>query len=133
RTRIEKDPGPSDDREAQLSINQSESVDVMGIDKQTGRVSLGISDHLRWDAPLDSHLAVLERKLATYVHFVRSGQLLMHYPDAASRGVSIQLICKYRVSVEGASVLLQARAALEAEGIAFSYMVLPEPRSEEPA
>ena len=56
-----------------MSVEDDTVVDIIGIEKATGQVVLTISDHLAWD---DDHLRLLERKIATYINFVESGQLL---------------------------------------------------------
>lgn len=53
-----------------MSIEETEVIDFIGIDKEQGEVSLTISDHLEWD---DNHLFILQKKLNSYISFIESG------------------------------------------------------------
>jgi hypothetical protein len=42
-----------------MSIEQTDVVDFVGIDKKSGDALLTISDHLAWDQDEDEHLLLL--------------------------------------------------------------------------
>lgn len=107
-----------------MTIENDCVVDGMGIDPNTGKVALLISDHLDWDE--ESHFRLFEKKIGTYLEFVRSGQLVSRMPEAAGRVIVIELICQFEPSATAAQFLDAARNQLSHEqGILFEYRVLP--------
>ena len=78
-----------------MSIEQVETIDAIGIDKETDEVVLTISDHLPWD---NDHMFLLQDKLNVYLEFIESKQLIDVYPEALNRSVRINMICAYELS-----------------------------------
>lgn len=106
-----------------MTIEDDLVVDGMGIDPVTDVVVLAISDHLSWDEP--DHFRALERKIGTYIEFVRSGQLGSRMPESAGRAVAIEVICQFEPTSEAASFLDAATRQLKQdEDIQFYYRVL---------
>ncbi len=64
-----------------MSIEQTDLVDIISIDRMTGEVILTISDHLDW-SDCGAHLLLLQSKLNRYLAFVESGEILQSYPKA---------------------------------------------------
>lgn len=106
-----------------MAVNEPSIVDAIGIDPQTANVMLAISDHLPWTDP--EHFSTLERKLAAYVDFVESGQLLESYPEAIGRAVGIQVIHQHEPTLEALSFLVAAREGLRERGIGLVFGGLP--------
>lgn len=67
--------------EEQVSVEDPGVVDIISLDKQTGCVTLTISDHLDWTDTVQ-HERLLEEKLNKYLAFVESGEILERYPEA---------------------------------------------------
>lgn len=116
-----------------MSIDDPLVVDMVNSDPESGRVLLTISDHYEWDSStLMEHAVLLERKTASYVDFIESGQLEESYPDARGREIEIQLVCRVMPTEERAVKLLGAiRGALADRGIRFSSVLLPREYSME--
>lgn len=106
-----------------MSVDQSNVIDAIGIDKVTGDLVMTITDHLEWSGSDSDHLMLLQEKLNTYLSFVESGVVFELYPDAKGRAVLIDVVCKYplnrqaqrfysRISqiVDGAKVRLRYRS-----------------------
>jgi len=106
-----------------LTVEKSDAVDFIGTDPASGRVVLTISDHLPWDDAAQ-HFQLLERKIAGYVSFVKSGQLAANYPDSEGRATEIGVVFQHPPPVDAKALLAAAGAALQRLGIAFSYQVL---------
>lgn len=53
-----------------MSIDQRDTIDVIGVDKKSNQVILTISDHLEWTA--DGHLYLLQEKLNIYLRSLLS-------------------------------------------------------------
>ena len=102
-----------------MTVEQSEAIDAMGVDRATGASVLWISDHLVWD---DSHLDLLERKFARYVNFIEGGQLAEYHPDP--KQPTIHLFLLHRPSTLGLEFLFTARQTLAVRGIEFRFGAL---------
>jgi len=74
-----------------VSVEQTDVVDILGIDRKTGHVVLTISDHLDWSDSV-GHQTILQKKLNTYLAFVESGEILTRYPEAKSRPVAFRVV-----------------------------------------
>lgn len=107
-----------------MTIEQVDVVDAISTRSEDGVVVLTISDHLSWEEKT-VHSTALEKKLESYVEFVRSGQLLENYPSARGRGVEIEIILKHSPDKDGQRLLDKAREAIVAAGLEFSYKTLP--------
>jgi hypothetical protein len=71
-----------------VSVEQTDVVDILGIDRETGQVVLTISDHLDWSDSLGRQ-TILQKKLNTYLAFVESGEILSkQYPKAKNSPVA---------------------------------------------
>src|SRR5437868_13420758 len=57
-----------------MSIEQTEIVDFVNSDRETGDLWLTISDHLEWDRNSGEHLVLLQNQLNAYFRFIESGE-----------------------------------------------------------
>lgn len=105
-----------------MSVEQTDVVDAIGIDDDSGEVVLTISDHLEWSS--DEHLLQLQEKLNTYLSFVESGEILSSYPDAKGRNVLISVVCKHPPDDRGVGFLNQVSGIVDGAGMRFRYQVL---------
>jgi hypothetical protein len=108
-----------------MTIENTETVDGVGIAKDSGEVVLRISDHMEWKNE-KLHFELIEKKVGTYLKFVRSGQLLEIIPDAKDRPIRIDIICQYQPTDLASQFLAAAKKQLTSLGIALSYGLLPE-------
>jgi hypothetical protein len=113
-----------------MAVDQSDVVDFIGIDPDTGAVRLGITDHLGWADDEREHARRLDDKLGTYLHFIRSGQLERTYPHVQGRRVGIDLYLRFVPSRRALRFLDRAQDRVEAAGYDFSYSVLAEEDEE---
>ena len=74
-----------------MSVEQTDVVDILGVDRETGHVVLTISDHLDWSDSVGRQ-TILQKKLNTYLTFVESGEILGQYPDAKDRPVAFRVV-----------------------------------------
>lgn len=80
-----------------MSIEQTNKVDSIGIDKITGECVLTISDHLDWTNNTD-HYLLLQEKINSYLAFIESGEIIEVYPKAKDKKIRIDIIFKYEPS-----------------------------------
>jgi hypothetical protein len=59
-----------------VSVEQTDEVDIVGIDRETGHVVLTVSDHLDWSDSVGHQIILLQKKLNRYLTFVESGEIL---------------------------------------------------------
>jgi hypothetical protein len=98
-----------------MSIEQENTIDFIGVDKKSGKVTLTIADHLDWN---DSkyHLRKLQDKLNSYLRFCESGEIYESYPDAKGRDIVLSIRAKYPFSSEGNEFVTKAKVAIERAG-----------------
>jgi len=98
-----------------VSVEQTDVVDILGIDRETGHVVLTISDHLDWSDTVE-HQAILQKKLNRYLAFVESGEILEQYPDAKDRPAALRVVFQVTPDESGRAFIARARAAIESAG-----------------
>ena len=88
-----------------MAIDQPESIDAAGTDRETGEITLTIFDAWDWvDEP--HHLSALQAKLNAYFGFVESGQIAELEPAWEQVGARIDVI--FRIApTDRALALLQ--------------------------
>lgn len=104
-----------------MTVDQTKVVDFISVDK-TGSVVLTVSDHLEWSS--DDHLFQLQEKVNSYLVFIESGELLNEFPNAASRPIRIEVVCKFSPDGRGTHFLSHFRTAVAKAGFGFSCRTL---------
>ncbi|MBN9386335.1 MAG: hypothetical protein J0H74_36595 [Chitinophagaceae bacterium] len=102
-----------------MSIEQQNTIDVIGIDKKTNQVILTISDHLDWQE--NNHLIILQEKLNTYLRFIESGEINESYPDAKNKSVVIKIRALHKPNSEAKSFLEKVKNIIEDAGMSFIF------------
>ena len=103
-----------------MSIEESNVVDFVGVEKATGNVVLTISDHLDW-SDTGKHIALLEDKLNAYLRFIESGEIHKEYPRSEGRQVIISIVGKYPVPVQCQKFLEEAKSIINGAGIGLLF------------
>jgi len=104
-----------------MSVDQTNVVDAIGLDNQSGELVLTISDHLVWGDAKSEHFFLLQEKLNKYLSFVEGGEILKAYPDAAGRKVVIDVVCKYQVNDVASIFFSKAKAIIDTAGMELRY------------
>jgi len=105
-----------------MTVEQTTTVDAIGVDSESGDVRLLLSDHLDWESERE-HLTLLQAKLNAYLRFIESGELVETYPSAAGRPPRIDLVLRVPPT-DGALVFLEnAEQTIEAAKIGFGWRV----------
>ena len=105
-----------------MTVEQTEIVDVIGIDRSSGEAVLTIADHLDWDAP-DDHLLTLQAKINCYIAFIESGEIHDSYPQAHGRKNRIHISFKHPLSAVATDFLGNARVVCQSANIELSWKV----------
>jgi hypothetical protein len=109
-----------------MTVDQTNKIDAIGVDRGSGCVVLTISDHLPWSSAADGHLELLREKLNAYLAFIESGQLIEAYPDAAGRHAVINVVGKYDLSGPASEFLDNATAAISRAGLTLRFEKLAD-------
>lgn len=104
-----------------MSIEQTNIVDVVSVDRDSGDLLITVSDHLPWDQEEDRHLLLLQEKLNAYLRFVESGEVMKKFPDANSRNIVINVVGKFPLSVKAKMFFEQAGSAIRAAGFDLRF------------
>ena len=108
-----------------MTIEDIGSVDALGISNCDGKAVLTIFDHLSWDDER-SYVGLLEKKINTYLKFIKSGQLVEVSPKSRDRAIRIELIYQYPPSESACKILSTTTQQLQSVDIEFVYKPLPE-------
>lgn len=102
-----------------MAIDQPETIDAVGIDRETGEVVLTIVDAWDW---LDerTHLSALQTKLNAYFGFVESGQIAELEPSWEQRGAKIEVV--FRVDPPDRALALLKTAEFVAKPLGLKIM-----------
>lgn len=77
-----------------MSLESTDSVDAIGIDRETGYIVLTIADAWEW-SDITAHLQALQAKLNAYFEFIESGQIWESYPSAKQRQLVIDIVMRF--------------------------------------
>jgi hypothetical protein len=111
-----------------MTIEQTDTVDIVAIKPGSDTVELVISDHLSWQE-LHSHCRLLQEKINTYLAFVESGQLFELEESAAHAVASVRIVlATMEPPPESAAPFLrQVEQALTDAGYGFRVVVRAQP------
>jgi hypothetical protein len=105
-----------------MSVDQTDKIDFMWKDDQSGRVMLTITDHLDWKKKDEAeHLLLLQEKLNTYLYFIESGQLSKAKPAYKGLPVVIHVRAKYKLSREAAKFYKLAEKSAADVGASLEF------------
>jgi hypothetical protein len=107
-----------------MTIENSETVDGVGISKRDGKVVMQIADHLDW-VELPKHMKVLAAKIEAYMAFAGSGELERAVPEARGRSRRIELVFEHQPSHEAVNHLISVKKQLDSLDVEFTYGGLP--------
>jgi len=106
-----------------MSVEKAGVIDAIGVEKNSGKVILTISDHLGWEDE-SGHLSTLQAKLNSYLAFIESGEMLESYPDARGRDVIIDVVGKDLPTPNAERFLEKAGKELARAGLVLRFKVL---------
>ena len=105
-----------------MSVDQTDKIDFLWKDEQSGHLMLTITDHLDWKKRDEGdHLSLLQEKINTYLHFIESGQVWKAKPEYKGLPVVIHVRAKYRPSKEAAKFYKLAEKGVAAAGASLVF------------
>jgi hypothetical protein len=108
-----------------MSIENPYKVDAIGLDIETSRVILTITDHLEWVGSTDDHRKMLSEKLNAYLAFVE-GEVYEAYPQAKGKDIVISVIGQFDLSPIGCEFFTNARETIKNAGLRLEFKRLVE-------
>jgi hypothetical protein len=101
-----------------MSVEETNVIDFVSLDKETGKVCLAVSDHLPWSG---EHLVTLQEKLNSYLRFLESGEVYDSYPPAKGREFVIQLLTLHRPDEQARVFLERVGAVIANAGFTLTF------------
>jgi hypothetical protein len=105
-----------------MSLDQIDTVDAIGTERETGEVILTILDGRDWSDER-GHLTALQSKLNSYFGFVESGQLSEIEPTFSDGGVRIDVVFRYNPTAGAIALLQTAEFVVRPLNIKISHKV----------
>ena len=110
-----------------MSVDQTDTIDMINQSRTTGALHLVISDHLPWD-DIGAHVAILQRKIERYLLFIKTREILRLHPRAASHPKVIQVFFLMPPPKGAAEYFLKEMDRLVTlAGVGFAYDVFDGP------
>jgi hypothetical protein len=112
-----------------MTVSQTRIIDWLGVEKDTGDISLTIIDDLDWTAE-HRHLALLQEKLNTYLAFIESGEVFDRLVEEVGRDVprctaiKVTILAKFTVTSHARLFLAHASDAFRRAGFSLSHRVV---------
>ncbi|MGE5417729.1 MAG: DUF6572 domain-containing protein [Acidobacteriota bacterium] len=99
-----------------MTIEDTNKIDVVGINESSEAICLTITDHLGWENEQE-HIQLLQDKLNAYLRFIDSGQIYEAYPEATGHHVIIRVCAQNHIPSIGIQFYKQATAFVKKEGV----------------
>lgn len=93
-----------------MPLESVNSIDAIGIERETDIVVLTIADSWDWTHSHE-HLLALQKKLNAYFGFIEAGQIWDDYPAAVGRQLKINVIFRYPPPLSALQLLSKASEA----------------------
>jgi hypothetical protein len=87
-----------------MGLEDSSTVDAVGVERESGAFVLTLLDSWTWDEP-EHHLMALQAKLEAYLDFIESGEIYSACPDAREKEIVIDVISRVSLPAEGTELL----------------------------
>ena len=107
-----------------MTIEQTDMIDLIGVDQSTDEVVLTITDPLVWENDSREHLYLLQEKINTYVGFIESEDFFREFPDAKGREIVINIVGKHSLTDEAIQFITQAFEILQPRGIGLKHELI---------
>jgi hypothetical protein len=101
-----------------MSIEKTDKIDLLGLNKETGNIELAIIDPLSWNNT-DYHLQLLQDKVNAYLSFIESGEIYDVYPEANNHKFKIIVYINYQPNEFGNNFIRKLGKILSDAGYGF--------------
>jgi hypothetical protein len=105
-----------------MGVQNTNEVDVISYNKETGVVTLAIIDSLDWDDE-GEHLLLLQEKINIYLSFIESGEIYSSYEHADGSEFEIKIYFKNDFPQLCKNFLDKVTEIINEAGFYFSYEI----------
>ena len=103
-----------------MGLRSPDTIDGIRLKRDGKSFALDIEDN--WDWSIErQHLEALQTKLNTYIHYIRSGDVYSHFPDATQRQFVITISAKHEFTETAFEFLKRAADVLSEFDIGLVY------------
>ena len=107
-----------------MTIEKTNEVDAIGIDKETNKLIMTMTDHLDWNE--ENHLLLVQEKINAYLSFIESGEIYRSYPQAKNLKIIIRLIHRHPLNSDARNFFSQVNALITNAGFEFQLELFNE-------
>ena len=104
------------------TVEDTNKIDAIGIDKKNNKVTLKIFDHLDWQDE-HNHLYLLQEKLNSYLRFLESEEVYEAYPAAKGRQLEVSIDFITKPSASALKFLETASQILSEAGFSLTFSI----------
>lgn len=104
------------------TVEDTNKIDAIGIDKKTDKVTLKIFDHLDWSDE-EKHLYLLQEKLNSYLRFLESKEIYEAYPPSKGRDLEINIDFAVSPSTNALKFIDTASQVLQGAGFTLTFTI----------
>ena len=104
------------------TIEETNTIDAIGVEKSTGKVVLKIFDHLDWSDEHE-HLYLLQEKLNSYLRFLESQEIYETYPAANGRELAVSIVFANSPSASALEFIDSASAIMSNAGFSLTFAI----------
>jgi hypothetical protein len=103
-----------------MGVENTNQVDIIGINKETGICTLTIVDSLDWTDKYE-HLVILQEKINTYLSFIESGEIYKSYTPSEGKDFEINIRFMNPISPDCEHFLQHASQIISNAGFTLIY------------
>ncbi len=107
-----------------MSVRQTQSIDAISVEEDSGACVLTITDHLEWGD--DQHLFLLQEKLNSYLAFIESGEITEHVEDAQAREIRVDVVMVHEPDDKALDFLRAAAETIKSAGFTLRWVMFEE-------
>lgn len=106
-----------------MSLEQTSTVDAVGIERVTGHCVLTICDAFDWEDS-HNHLVTLQAKINSYLDFIQGGQICEAYPESVGKRLAIEILFRFDLPNEALAFLATAAKVAKELDVDVRYRVV---------
>jgi hypothetical protein len=88
-----------------VTIEDTDKIDFVRIEPESGKVLLIISDHLPWDVDEGPHLELTQAKVHRHLDAIESGEIYRRFPQTSGRQFAIVIYSLFELSQDGRNLI----------------------------
>lgn len=105
-----------------MTIERTDAIDAIGLDKVSGKVILKIIDALEWVNEYD-HLIILQDKINSYLRFLESGEVYEAYKHSEGKKFIISIAFAFSPTANAIKFLDTAANIIADAGFELEYSI----------